>query len=172
MTEVSQSSPVTGKVFVLRILASGEQHRAGEEIRVTEPLTIGRDEGCGVVLADPSVSRRHARLVGTPEGLKVVDLGSGNGVWAGAKRIKELVLAMGDQFRIGSTVFEYFGAVVADPESSNPTASLPPPVRAPETPPPLVLHIMDASDSTVVGAEFELTGGALTIGRSNSCSIV
>src|SRR5262249_48875824 len=177
MADVSQFSPVTDRVFVLRIRSSGQEERSGEEIRVTQPITIGRDEGCDIILIDPAVSRRHARLVGTPEGLKVVDLGSGNGVWAGAKRVKELVLTMGDQFRVGSTTFEYFGSVVAEPDmsASSPTMLLPAPVLPGSTPaktPPLVLEIVDASESASIGTQFELKGSALTIGRSTSSTIV
>ena len=51
----------------LRILASEAPERTGEEFAVDHPVTIGRDGECQVVLADPSVSRRHARVEEVPE---------------------------------------------------------------------------------------------------------
>ena len=94
-------TPRSGNCFIVRIVQSEQAVRAGEEIRVTQPIVIGRDPECGVVLADALVSRRHARLEATDQGLKVVDLGSGNGVWVGADRVQERVLSAGDQFRLG-----------------------------------------------------------------------
>src|SRR5262249_37763577 len=44
-----------------------------------EPLVLGRDEGCGARLDDPSVSRRHARVEPGRGGFVVTDLGGTNG---------------------------------------------------------------------------------------------
>lgn len=45
-------------------------------------LTIGRDPECDIVLADPSVSRRHARLEQESEHqFRITDLDSSNGVY-------------------------------------------------------------------------------------------
>jgi S-DNA-T family DNA segregation ATPase FtsK/SpoIIIE len=43
-------------------------------------LTVGRSGGCDLVLDDPDLSRRHARLSLSAGGLDVADLGSTNGV--------------------------------------------------------------------------------------------
>ncbi len=45
-------------------------------------LSIGRDPDCDVVLADPSVSRRHAQIEqeGTYQ-FRIIDLGSSNGIY-------------------------------------------------------------------------------------------
>lgn len=52
------------------------------------PLTtIGRDAGCGVVLADPSISRMHAQITRQPAGYFVADLNSSNGVLLNAERL-------------------------------------------------------------------------------------
>src|SRR5947208_3614952 len=69
-------------------------------------MTIGREPVCDILLAERAVSRRHARVEPTPDGLKLTDLGSGNGVWMGARKVEEQVLSAGDHFQIGSTVFE------------------------------------------------------------------
>lgn len=43
-----------------------------------EGLLLGRDPSCDVVLHSPAVSRRHLRVVPTPNGMDVCDLGSTN----------------------------------------------------------------------------------------------
>ena len=40
---------------------------------------VGSDPGCDLRLDEPTVSRHHAVLVVTPDGLQVADLGSSNG---------------------------------------------------------------------------------------------
>ena len=50
-------------------------------------LEIGRASGCGLVLADPDVSRRHAVLRAAGDGFEVADLGSANGVFIDGQRI-------------------------------------------------------------------------------------
>ncbi len=52
-----------------------------------EPVfTIGRDGGCDLVLADLSVSRRHARLERDGDGWLLTDLRSTNGTRLNARR--------------------------------------------------------------------------------------
>lgn len=63
-------------------------------------LHIGRAEDNDIVLADVSVSRRHARLEVTPEGLVVEDLGSGNGTFFNGKRVDRQVLGHGDELSL------------------------------------------------------------------------
>ena len=41
-----------------------------------DEVVVGRNTVCEVTLPDPQVARRHARLVRTGEGWRVVDLGS------------------------------------------------------------------------------------------------
>ena len=102
-----QGISVARRLFYLRIVAAGEYARVGEEIRVVGGgVEIGRDTSCPLVLHDDSVSRRHARVEPSADGLHIVDLGSGNGVWIGTERIKDVVLRPGQRCRIGSTVFE------------------------------------------------------------------
>jgi DNA-binding winged helix-turn-helix (wHTH) protein len=70
--------------------------RAGETI-------AGRDEGCGVRLDEPSVSRRHARFLVQDESVTVEDLNSTNGTLVNGKRKPGAVaLRPGDTIKIGS----------------------------------------------------------------------
>jgi len=64
---------------------------------------IGRDPGAAVYLDDPSVSRRHARIVVSSEGATLEDLGSKNGTFLGEARVHTPTpLSDGDAVKIGS----------------------------------------------------------------------
>lgn len=52
----------------------------GERWILNKPITIGREATCEVVIPDRQVSRFHARLTPTVEGIVLEDLGSKNGV--------------------------------------------------------------------------------------------
>jgi len=66
------------------------------------PATLGRDEGsAAVVLDDPDVSRRHARLEVIDNHLVLTDLGSTNGTYVNDAQVSRRVLAPGDRVRIG-----------------------------------------------------------------------
>ncbi len=60
--------------------------------------TIGRAPGAEVLIQQPYVSKRHARLL---HGWVLVDLGSSNGTYVGGKRISEATLLSGDEFQLG-----------------------------------------------------------------------
>ena len=71
------------------------------ELDDTTELTIGRGAPADLRLADPSLSRRHARLSRDGEAVRVVDLGSRNGTWVGGHRIEEAVVRAGDTIVLG-----------------------------------------------------------------------
>jgi DNA-binding NtrC family response regulator len=54
-----------------------------------DPITIGRDASCSIVLDDKRVSSVHGELVATALGVRIRDLGSKNGIWAGDVRVHE-----------------------------------------------------------------------------------
>jgi len=67
------------------------------------PLRVGTASDNDLVLSDPTVSRRHCAIVPTPEGFRVSDEGSTNGVLVGRVRIFEAVLVGSSELRIGET---------------------------------------------------------------------
>ncbi len=93
--------------FRLRIVEGGAG-AIGREYHLAQSCSIGRGEDCEVVIPDPSVSRRHARLEKTEAGYVLKDLGSANGTWVGDKRATETLLDHLDRFRVGGTVLEFF----------------------------------------------------------------
>lgn len=82
-----------------------ESPMAGVERALTAGATIGR-HGCDVVLADPEVSRRHARIRQVDTGPAVEDIGSSNGTFVNDKKISGItLLSTGDRVRFGNTVW-------------------------------------------------------------------
>jgi len=68
---------------------------------------VGRGSGVTIALEGGDVSRRHAKLDITPEGVKLEDLGSKNGVYVGGRRIVGTVmLRHGDRLEIGGLELE------------------------------------------------------------------
>jgi pSer/pThr/pTyr-binding forkhead associated (FHA) protein len=76
---------------------------SGGLYRVEGELSIGRESGTTVTLADPSVSRRHAS-VALVNGVPVLrDLESRNGSFVNGERVKTRTLRDGDVLTFGST---------------------------------------------------------------------
>jgi DNA-binding NtrC family response regulator len=75
------------------------------EKRVTigqDPVLIGRDASCTLVIADPRVSKMHGELVATSRGVRLRDLGSKNGIWAGDVRVQEGYLTDATTLQFGA----------------------------------------------------------------------
>ncbi len=95
---------------VLRFLA-GEETLLGtphapisgtQVVQLTKPhLTLGRDGSNDVVLADPNVSRFHAELGRTEDGLAIRDLGSRNGTRVNGELVRSTLLQPGAEVGIG-----------------------------------------------------------------------
>src|SRR5678816_2911471 len=64
-------------------------------------LAIGRDPGSGICLQDAQVSWQHAVLSNDGGTCVIEDLGSSNGTFVGAERIRRQVLNAGEVVRIG-----------------------------------------------------------------------
>jgi two-component system, NtrC family, response regulator HydG len=70
-------------------------------------VLIGTSADVDFLLNDPAVSARHCEVEATTEGLRLVDLGSKNGVYVGAGRVSTAILpGTGGAFVIGRTSVE------------------------------------------------------------------
>ena len=70
---------------------------------------IGRDSDVTIVIVDPTVSRRHARVLVTPDGVSVEDFGSKNGTFVGGAAVTSPVrLAHGDEIQIGTVPVRFY----------------------------------------------------------------
>jgi NHLM bacteriocin system ABC transporter ATP-binding protein len=139
----------------LRIVSTTVPARqAGETIVLSsDRVTIGRADDCTIPLQDGSVSRRHAVIQFTGDGVRLCDTGSANGVYVGDTQVSDVVLQHGQQFRIGATTFE----LVA-----------PPPVVAPVQ--PFVVKVVASRTEGLAGKELTVTG-VVSIGRNDDCTI-
>jgi len=90
-----------------RIEQPGEYlfYEEGDELR-TVPLTrewtrIGRSLAADVRFDDPTVSRRHALIVRHPDGVRLLDDRSLNGVFVNGSRVDGKALQDGDEIVVG-----------------------------------------------------------------------
>ncbi len=73
-------------------------------VRSGERLVLGSSDGADWTLCDPTISSRHCAVEGTKNGLRIVDLGSKNGVFVGAGRVGEALLGgPSSSFSLGRT---------------------------------------------------------------------
>src|SRR5829696_5073400 len=116
---------------------------AGSEHPVDGELILGREQGSAdVVIPDPGVSRRHARVIPEDGTLIVEDLGSSNGTYVNGHRIDGPVqLGAGDEVQLGDTLIGVGGtaATAVMPPGAPPTEAHPGLASrrpAPQQPPP------------------------------------
>ncbi|MEW6338135.1 MAG: SpoIIE family protein phosphatase [Acidobacteriota bacterium] len=70
----------------------------------SETVRLGRDASCDVVIADLTVSRRHARLTWDGSATILEDLGSSGGTFLNGARVERAVVRAGDVIRFGPRV--------------------------------------------------------------------
>jgi hypothetical protein len=112
--------PRRDRTALLRKAANTAMHRVGELLGASEAeppllaldwsglsgeLVIGRDESCDIVLPDPTVSRRHAKLVYRSGGWVIQDLASRNGTMLNGHRVGRSTVWPGDWLDIGGERF-------------------------------------------------------------------
>jgi steroid delta-isomerase-like uncharacterized protein len=87
MALISEKGPTAGETFEL----------------LRDTTVIGREEqSVDIVIADPAISRRHARLTRQGNAYTIEDLNSSNGTFVNSKRISSpVVLAEGDVVELG-----------------------------------------------------------------------
>ncbi len=70
-------------------------------------IKIGRAKDNEIVVDAQTVSRYHAILMYGPDGFRVIDQDSTNGVWVNHKRVASYLLNNNDLLQIGPVVFRY-----------------------------------------------------------------
>ena len=73
-------------------------------------IVFGRDPNCDQVLDYPMISRRHAQLSNSADGLFVEDLGSSNGTFLNGRRVRRAIkIHAGDLIGLGTFSFRLTG---------------------------------------------------------------
>ncbi len=79
---------------------------------------IGREAGSGLQLANPLISRRHARIVCTLTECSIADLGSANGTIVNGNKLSlDVPMPLADQSQIAIGPFELTCSVIGSPQS-------------------------------------------------------
>src|SRR5437899_981069 len=88
--------------YALRFL-SGVLEGRDVALSTNAALVIGRTDEADLAIADQKLSRRHACITTTAEGVAIEDLGSRNGTFVNSQRIQKARLKPGDRILIGSS---------------------------------------------------------------------
>ena len=72
---------------------------------IVGPTVIGRAGECDIPVPADEISRRHALVKPTADGLSVEDLGSSNGTFINNKRVQQGFLHPGDELRLDAVRF-------------------------------------------------------------------
>ncbi len=81
--------------------------RTREVVIDRELLIIGRDNDSDIIIAETNVSRHHAALRSTPEGVFVEDLGSANGTFVNSMPIVQTRIKHLDVIQIGTAMLVF-----------------------------------------------------------------
>jgi len=106
----------------------------GKIVPVRGRLVIGRGSDCDLVLDEPEMSRRHALIENSGDGIYLRDLGSANGTFVNGVQVRDAVLHPDDQIAFDQNRFlleapslptrEETPALAVDPEDSTITQTL------------------------------------------------
>lgn len=73
----------------------------GQRWLIEREIVMGREASCDIVIADRQVSRFHARLTPSSDGVLLEDLGSKNGTYRNGSRLEEpVMLSDGDLVQV------------------------------------------------------------------------
>jgi pSer/pThr/pTyr-binding forkhead associated (FHA) protein len=91
----------------------------GRSYPLTGATFVGRAPDCQLRLDDSNLSRKHAKLIPTNEGVVIEDLGSTNGSFHNGKRVQRAVAQAGDEIGFDTLRFRLLelgaeGAQMAD----------------------------------------------------------
>ena len=115
-TSASPEAPGEGEEQSTAVISSEEAKKHGLAREVVEvvvegggtytlegrgPWSVGRSEDSDIVVSDPNVSRRHARLIRSENGFVVEDLGSTNGTLLDGAPIERERIESGDELTFG-----------------------------------------------------------------------
>ena len=97
----------------------------GKTYPVPTAQVIGRADDCNISIASDEISRRHAQVKPTQDGLAVEDLGSANGTFINGQRVQNGLLKPGDELRLDTIRFLLVAPGMEIASAAKPTTQLP-----------------------------------------------
>lgn len=103
---VDDSGATRVRMAVPRFVLRGVSGAAfGKTYPVPGPVVIGRQQDCDISIPSEEISRRHAQVKPTADGLMVEDLGSANGTFINGKRVQAGLMRPGEELRLDAIRF-------------------------------------------------------------------
>ncbi len=102
LVEVNEASPPIG-----RLIARLNGEIVQEQTLDRGHILIGRDELCDIRLDSRSVSRHHALVLNSSNGVNLLDLGSTNGTFVNGRQVKQYALQDSDVISVGDCRIDY-----------------------------------------------------------------
>lgn len=99
---------------------SGKYEGLAFRLPASGELTLGRASDLEVVLLEDMVSRKHAKLSISSDGLLLTDLGSTNGTFINGERIRKAAVQLNDRLLVGTSILRVVSAA-ALPQQAAPT---------------------------------------------------
>lgn len=104
------------QAMLKEMFANGKQPRitavvGGKPVTIELPshvTTVGRDAGCDLQIADPTISRTHFQIIYQDRKYLLVDLGSTNGTLLNGHRVTSAELRHGDQIKAGEAILSFY----------------------------------------------------------------
>ena len=90
MVQLSQNAMLDWGHPAIECLLSGEGAGVQED-----SFTIGRAVGNDMIINDPRISSQHAKIVRTPDGLRIEDVGSQNGIFVSGAKVTSVQIYPG-----------------------------------------------------------------------------
>lgn len=104
----------------------------GRMFPMVGPMSVGRASECELLLREDGLSRRHARLIPTAEGVQLEDLGSTNGCYINGKRVLRGMARPGDEIGFDNVRFRLVGTAHGDSDRGEPVQVLAMPGHRPD----------------------------------------
>jgi len=93
-----------GRLAPVRVSLDIAGRDGGRAVDVLTPATIGRRSDGDIIIDDPDVSRRHARLEAENGVVFISDLSSSNGTFLNGERVRHSIeVRAGDRIDVGTT---------------------------------------------------------------------
>lgn len=120
--QVDDSGATRLRMAVPKFVLRGVSGAAfGKTFAVGKEMIIGRQQDCDIPVPAEEISRHHAKVKPTADGLSVEDMGSANGTFINGKRVQQGLLKPGEELRLDTIRFLLIAPGVEIPKAAAPS---------------------------------------------------